>query len=132
MSNCCSSSKSPSQAEKKHPCPVNNNLCNHVSNRTVLHHVKQSWNVDTSKVYYYCDDLHCDVCYFSRDNIVISQMQCHTKVKGNLLCHCFNITEEEYLSNPSIKDFVIEQTKLGQCSCETSNPSGKCCLKDFA
>jgi hypothetical protein len=26
---------------------------------------------------------------------------------------------------------VMAQTKAGLCSCDTSNPSGRCCLKDF-
>ena len=26
---------------------------------------------------------------------------------------------------------IVEQTKNARCSCETSNPSGRCCLKVF-
>lgn len=48
-----------------------------------------------------------------------------------VLCHCFGISRDDFLGDSSVKNFVMEQTKAGCCSCETSNPSGRCCLKDF-
>jgi len=48
-----------------------------------------------------------------------------------LLCHCFGVTKADFEREPSARDFVVEQTKAGRCSCQTSNPSGRCCLKDF-
>jgi len=35
------------------------------------------------------------------------------------------------LADPGIRDFVVAQTRLGLCACDTRNPSGRCCLIDF-
>ncbi len=48
-----------------------------------------------------------------------------------MLCYCFGITKQDYKNDPSLRNYVIEQTRLGNCSCSTENPSGQCCLKDF-
>lgn len=48
-----------------------------------------------------------------------------------LLCYCFGFTKQDYKDDPSVREYVIEQTRLKNCSCSTQNPSGKCCLKDF-
>ena len=48
-----------------------------------------------------------------------------------MLCYCFGFTKQDYKDNPSVREYVIEKTRLGKCSCSTKNPSGQCCLKDF-
>ena len=48
-----------------------------------------------------------------------------------MLCYCFGVSRADFDRNPGTKDFVTAQTKAGLCACETSNPSGRCCLKDF-
>jgi hypothetical protein len=50
---------------------------------------------------------------------------------GDLLCYCFGISREDFKRDPGLRDFVVAKTKAGECSCETKNPSGRCCLKDF-
>lgn len=106
--------------------------------RTVLHHVKTSWDwMPTAKRYYFCDDPNCDVAYFGDDDSVILKSQLRTRIGvkeqsgDSLLCYCFGVSRSDFARNPSTKDFVVEQTKAGRCSCDTSNPSGRCCLKDF-
>ena len=47
------------------------------------------------------------------------------------LCYCFGVTLGDYQADPAVKDYVTAQTKAGECACDTRNPSGKCCLKDF-
>ncbi|HIJ21725.1 MAG: hypothetical protein HON68_01210 [Gammaproteobacteria bacterium] len=96
----------------------------------------RSWT-GTAQHHYFCDDSNCDVAYFGNDDSVIYKSQVRTNIgvkeqsNKKLLCYCFGVSDEDYQLNPSTKDFVIEQTKMGMCSCETSNPSGRCCLKDF-
>ena len=76
--------------------------------------------------------------YFGDDDSVIlkPQLRINVGVKeqaGNgLLCYCFGVSKADFKSNPAIKDFVMAKTRDGACSCETSNPSGRCCLKDFS
>jgi len=134
MSDCCNTS-SPS---KKHICPVNGQSYSQVSTRTVKHHIAEPWNYDLSTTnYYFCSAPDCDVVYFGLDDSIIKASQLRTKVgtKTNdqdaLICYCFGVTRLQAEENPNIKTYVMEQTKNHICSCETSNPSGKCCLKDF-
>ena len=129
MTNCCSSTcDTPS---KKHRCPANGNEYNEVSLKTIIHNIKSPWSFNLkNQPYYFCDDPSCDIVYFGLDNSSIKTEQLR-KEKHSLLCYCFAVTATDYANNPEIKDFIIRQTKSGVCSCETHNPSGKCCLKRF-
>lgn len=87
--------------------------------------------------YFFCDDPNCEVVYFGDDDSVILKCQLRTKLGAKeaaadgLLCYCFGVTKADALSDPGIRDFVLTQTRLGLCSCDTSNPSGRCCLTGF-
>lgn len=138
MSSCCSSSGCNSKHPKKYRCPVNSREYAEVSVRTIAHHIKESWGwVPTAKCYYFCDDPECDVVYFGDDDSVILKSQLRTRVGvkeqtgDDLLCYCFGVSKADFERNPATKDFVMAQTKAGVCSCDSSNPSGRCCLKDF-
>ena len=123
---------------KKQTCPVNQHDYIHVSIKNILHHVKKPWNSHLKdQGYYFCDDPNCDVVYFGEDGSVIKKSELRTQVAAKenspdaLICHCFGVSLLDAKNNPGIKAFVMQHTKLGNCSCETSNPSGRCCLKDF-
>ena len=138
MSSCCSNDKSEKTFPRKQPCPVNQQDYILVSLKTVLHHINNSWQANLKQQgYYFCSDPSCDIVYFGEDGRVIKTSELHTtvSVKNNKpndpVCYCFGVTRNVAEKNPEIKNFVIQQTKLGNCSCETSNPSGRCCLKDF-
>jgi hypothetical protein len=130
MSDCCSNASHP----KKHRCPANGLECAEVPARTISHHIKNPWQWDAAgQRYFFCDDPGCDIVYFGEDNATIKTSQLRTVAKGPfaLLCHCFGVTRSDALKDPGIRNFVVEKTKQGLCSCDTSNPSGRCCLKDF-
>ena len=134
MSHCCSSS----EPEKGHPakrrCPLNGIEYSEVSVRTMLHHIMQPWTRTLSATrYYYCEDPDCEVAYFGDDNSVVlrSQLRSAHGREQDLLCHCFGISRADFERDSSTREFVIAQTRNGTCSCETCNPSGRCCLKDF-
>lgn len=138
MSDCCSSSVGEAKHPQKRRCPANQAECLEVPMRTVAHHIKEPWNWSpTAKRFYFCDALDCDVVYFGDDGSVVSKPMLRTRVGAkerdvdSLLCHCFGVSKADFNRNPSVRDFVVEQTRAGLCSCETSNPSGRCCLKDF-
>ena len=138
MSSCCSTEKRGNNSPRKQPCPVNQQNYISVELRTVLHHIKNSWSANLKEQgYYFCDDKDCDVVYFGEDNSIIKKYELRTRISSKennddaLVCYCFGVSQKETMKNPAIKDFVIQQTKIGNCSCETSNPSGRCCLKDF-
>jgi len=140
MGDCCSSSSDSQHGKhpKKSPCPVNGIECSEVSARTIAHHIKEAWTWEATAVrYFFCDDPQCDVVYFGDDGSTILKSQLRTTVglkehfSHAQLCYCFGVSKADYERHPSIKNYVMAQTKAGQCSCETSNPSGRCCLKDF-
>jgi hypothetical protein len=138
MSDCCSNSCSTSETHNKHQCPVNGKEYKGVSEKTVLHHIKETWHwKGSNQSYFFCDDPECDVVYFGQDDSVIEKSEIRTPVgvkepSGNaLVCYCFGVTVNEATAHPEAKVFVTEKTKGHVCECEARNPSGKCCLKDF-
>ena len=136
MTHCCNTSQ-PAPPEM-HACPVNGKSYHGVPVGTVLHHIKQPWNRAVSdQAYFFCDDPECDVVYFGLDNAIIDRDSLRTTVgvkeysDESPICYCFGINRQQSREIPEAKAFVIEQTKIHACSCTTSNPSGRCCLKDF-
>lgn len=137
MNQCCDNKTSPDE-KTSHNCPVNGRSYPSVKRKTLLHHVKQPWNnLITEQAYYFCTDAKCDVVYFGQDDTTLKTDDLRTTVwqksESELanICYCFGVTKKLASSDKNIKTFVIEQTKSSLCSCETSNPSGRCCLKDF-
>lgn len=140
MSNCCSINENEAvkKSPRKQPCPVNQKDYILVPLKTVLHHIKKSWNANLPEQgYYFCNDPECDVVYFGEDGLAIKKSSLRTKIATKekddnaLICYCFGVSQADAKNNSEIKNFVLQQTKLGNCSCETSNPSGRCCLKYF-
>jgi len=138
MTNCCSSTESDAGHPNKHRCPGNRIEYTEVSQRTIKHHLKNPWEWNNEgRRYFFCDDPDCDIVYFADDDSVILKSQIRTKVgikdtsDDKLLCYCFGVTHSDALNDPAVRAFVVRETKLGHCTCKTSNPSGRCCLKDF-
>lgn len=138
MNNCCTQNEVSKRYPKSHDCPVNGQTYDSVKQKTLLHHVSQPWcNALAQQAYYFCTDPLCDVVYFGHDNSVIHTDQLRTSVWQKTrsvdatICYCFGVTKYQAMRDKNIKTFVTEQTKKSLCSCETSNPSGHCCLKDF-
>lgn len=137
MSDCCASSKCTTHPNK-HRCPANGKEYVELSARTIAHHIKQAWKWSGAGIrYFYCDDPDCDVVYFGEDGSVVLKSQLRTLVGAKetsedaLVCYCFGVTKAEAKRDSKARDYVLSRTKRGLCSCETSNPSGRCCLKDF-
>lgn len=138
MGDCCPSSGCDARHPQKRRCPVNGAECSEVSVRTIAHHIREPWGwTPSDEHYYFCDAPDCDAVYFGDDGSVVSKSMLRTRVGAKerdgdaLLCHCFGVSRADFEREPSVRDFVVEQTKTGRCSCKTSNPSGRCCLKDF-
>lgn len=138
MSDCCPSTDCEASHPRKHRCPANGREYSEVSAKTIAHHIRDSWTwVGDAGRYFFCDDPSCDVVYFGDDGTTILKSQLRTRVgvkeaaDNALVCYCFGVTKADALKDPGIRDFVVAQTRQGLCSCDTSNPSGRCCLKDF-
>ena len=138
MSDCCSNSCTTGARHNKYRCPVNGKEYKKVSEKTIMHHIKEPWNWEEKKQsYYFCDDPECEVVYFGYDDSIIekSAVRSHVGIKDKsdnaLVCYCFGVSVKEAATHPEAKAFVFEHTKGHICECEAGNPSGKCCLKDF-
>ena len=143
MSDCCSTNTEAdttcaSAAPRKRPCPVDGHTSTEVKVETMLHHLKAPWaQTLTEQKYYFCDSTDCAVVYFGEDGSLYQLDQVRGPVgqkhygPEKLLCYCFGVTQGEYLRDPAIKEFVVAQTRAGSCACDSRNPSGRCCLKDF-
>jgi hypothetical protein len=147
MNDCCLHNETTcentiDQYPRSHCCPANGKRYSSVKRQTLLHHLFRPWQKSlTEQGYYFCTDPECDVVYFGQDNTVLHTDDLRTTVwqktndkKANI-CYCFGVSKEtadaDLNNNGDIRSFVLEQTRQSQCSCETHNPSGRCCLKDF-
>lgn len=138
MSDCCSSICAEKTPHKKQRCPVNLQDYKAVAIKTITHHIKAPWAWNgQDQTYYFCDDPDCTVVYFAEDGTTILQSDLRTPVgikdqsAQATLCYCFGVTQADAEANPQIRAYVTQQTKEKICACDTRNPSGKCCLKDF-
>jgi len=138
MSDCCTKKDHSQPRREEGACPVDGYYGKPVDMRTMLHHLSQPWALALpDQPYFFCDNPDCDVVYFGRDGSTLDRSVVRTVVgikeaSGSApLCYCFGVSKSAAQSNLAIRAFVVEQTKKGFCSCATSNPSGRCCLKDF-
>ena len=139
---CCNSSSCEQTGAKSAPrklnCPAKGKAYLSVEPKTISHHLKQSWKWSAvEQGYYFCSDPECDVVYFAEDGGVIKTSELRTAVgvkemkPDSLICYCYGVTLDDAKSDATIKEFVIQKTKVDECACDTRNPSGRCCLKNF-
>lgn len=142
MNDCCSNNEDKASANtalpRKFNCPANDQLYIEVEKKTILQHIISPWEKPlTEEKYYFCEDPNCDVVYFGLNSSVIKQHELRTQVgkksysNDALICYCFGVSKSQAKEDSNIKQYVTEQTKNHNCSCEVKNPSGRCCLKDF-
>ena len=138
MSDCCNSEGKAATTPRKFVCPENHLEYAEVSLKTILHHIKLPWLRNLKQQpYYFCHDPGCNVVYFGLDGTTITLAEVRTSIgikdknPESLVCYCFGVTKNDAEQHPEIKTYVTQQTRDKMCSCETSNPSGRCCLKDF-
>lgn len=138
MSDCCSSSKSQVAHPKKSRCPACGSESAEVSTKTMVHHLKQAWAWnDLDCRHFFCDVPACEVVYFGENGSVALKSDVRTAVGAKdasedaLICYCFGVTRADARQDGRARAYVLAQTEQGKCACETENPSGRCCLKDF-
>jgi len=135
---CCASTVENKTKNNKLPCPECDQNGLVVNKKTILQHIKNPWmsKLD-AEVYFFCRNAECDVVYFSARNETFNKKNLRTQIgikeqnDEALICFCFGVNKAVAAADKSVKEFVIAQTKHAVCACETANPSGRCCLKDF-
>lgn len=136
MSSCCSSA--PHQTGKRTLlCPACGQKGSPIPWHILLLHLRAPWQwTDSAEQFGFCANPACDTVYFGETgaHIVLADVRTEIGVKSTspeaTLCYCYGINYGQ-ASDPSLRQFVIEQTRRGQCACEARNPSGRCCLADF-
>jgi hypothetical protein len=141
MSDCCDTETDAcctTVNPNKRPCPDCGKEAGSVGPTTILHHLKSAWSYKLAdQKYYFCDAANCEVVYFGEDGRVIGIKDIRGEIgqkrtdPERLLCYCFGVTQRDAQADPRARAFVVEQTRQGACACESRNPSGRCCLKDF-
>ena len=126
--NCCTGS-----GNNKLACPACQQLGDAVSTATLLHQLARPWQQAIGEQqYYFCRQPECEIAYFDNDGICFNTNA--LRQPERLLCYCFDIRFQDIAdaeSEQRCREFVTAKTRSKLCSCETHNPSGKCCLRDF-
>lgn len=90
--------------------------------------------------WFYCDLPDCDVVYFAADgttllkNVLKVRVGAKEKAAPRPVCYCFGHTVESIrdevarTGHSTVADSIASRVKTGECSCETLNPKGSCCL----
>jgi hypothetical protein len=119
-------------------CPVSNTPTIHVGMATVRQHVLQAQLPETT--FGFCEAPSCPVVYMGADGTLIGKTQLRTRVgvketeEPIPVCYCFQFTAAQIADDlrergkSTIRDYIQEQVRAGRCRCETTNPSGRCCL----
>ena len=97
--------------------------------------------LETLEGFYYCKTSTCKVVYF-KDEIILTQEDVSVTVglkegaSPATLCYCFGWSKEKIKeqieasgTTNALEDIKAKMENPG-CSCETLNPSGRCCLGD--
>lgn len=133
MSNCCSNRSSQSGMQN---CPQCGQSCKSVAMRTLYHQVRFPENHSIAlDSYYFCTAKECSMGYFSQTGHSIPKqaLRSYQDIAEDKICYCFDINASVLTEDnaETLKNFVIQKTKSGDCACEIRNPSGQCCLANF-
>ena len=118
-------------------CPATGLATQPVERSTVRHHV--SGEVPETS-FGFCDVPSCEIVYVGANDALIGKAALRTRVglKESAdpipVCYCFSFTARQITDDvrehgrSTIGDFIRAQVRAGRCACETTNPSGRCCL----
>ncbi|MBI4586008.1 MAG: cation transporter [Planctomycetes bacterium] len=94
--------------------------------------------------WFFCDLPDCQVVYFAQDGKTFSKealkvrVGVKEKVAPRPVCYCFGHTVESIrdeiarTGRSTVLASITAEVKAGECSCETMNPKGTCCLGDVS
>jgi copper chaperone CopZ len=97
---------------------------------------------ETDRPWRYCGDPDCEVVYFDPGGVVIEKSALAVRVgekekdPPHTVCYCFGHTVEgirdevRRTGRSTVVASITAKVKAGECSCETKNPKGACCLGD--
>ena len=125
-------------------CPVSGSKGRPVGRITPASLLRDPGRLGTGP-FFFCPDRDCEVVYFTgcgdRDRqeiytkpdlaVRVGQKETEDPIP---VCYCFDFTvamlreEIDQTGATTIPDRIAAEIKAGNCSCETRNPQGSCCL----
>jgi CopZ-like zinc binding protein len=122
-------------------CPVSRTSGRAVPHATLasLLHPQRFAGVEDQQ-WHFCESPDCDVVYFTAEGHTRSRADLSVRVgvkereAPRPLCYCFGHTaasicdEVDRTGASTVVASVTARVKAGECSCEITNPSGRCCL----
>lgn len=132
----------PGQVAVATGCPRTGTPGRPVPAKTVRALVRDVPVDETDRPWHYCGDPDCEAVYFDPSGAVIEKSALAVRVgekekdAPHTVCYCFGHTVEgirdEVLrtGRSTVVASITAKVKAGECSCETKNPKGSCCLGD--
>ncbi len=139
---CCLVEQTP--APSRANCPVSKTRSRKINRRTLEHLLKQdAVNKMQNIQYYYCDEPTCGIVYFSEqalpyftiDDLTVKVFHKDTDDDVNV-CYCFDWTrgrikaETRSTGQSTASLEIAQQVRDQKCTCDITNPKGRCCLGD--
>ena len=128
-----------------HLCPTLQKPGKPVRLPTLLSLVKRKRLAEVAgRDWFFCALQDCDVVYFAGDGTTIAKGDLEVRVglkeksAPHTVCYCFGHTEESIreevvrTGRSTVVDSITARVRAGECTCETTNPQGTCCLGDVA
>jgi len=125
-------------------CPESKSCGRPVKSITVSSLVRPEHRaIVAQRTWSYCGDAACDVVYFAENGTTLRKSDLVVRVgqketdSPRTVCYCFGHTREsirdELLQTGTcgVVDAVAAKVRAKECSCETMNPMGTCCLADL-
>ncbi|MGH2667941.1 MAG: putative iron-sulfur cluster-binding metallochaperone, partial [bacterium] len=125
-------------------CPVAGEPGRHVSGVTLRSLVRDERLAEVEAgEWFYCGLPDCDVVYFAADGRTLKKDALKVRVgvkeksPPRTVCYCFGHTVEsirdeiERTGQSTVAATITAKVRAGECSCETLNPKGSCCLGDI-
>ena len=117
--------------------PVRSITLQNIVNKNIIE------NMETLENFYFCKSPDCDTIYFNNSKDIYlnkNDVKIRVGIKETTppvpICYCFEINKEDLYTeikkegdSKAVK-FIEDKIKNGECSCETKNPSGRCCIND--
>ena len=124
-------------------CPVTGNRGRPVPATTLQSLLRdEHMPAASGRDWFFCDLADCHVVYFTADGKTFSKGALKIRVGAKdtepprPVCYCFGHTVESIreeiarTGRSTVAASISAKVKAGECSCETLNPIGTCCLGD--
>lgn len=134
-----------SQLETRARCSNCESVSRYVTKKTMLLMLKpELFESIGDSQYFFCGDAECPIVYFSEEQETTFNKEdlrvrvgVKEKESPQPLCYCFGFDETDFkneisaVGQSTILSRIIKLVKAGMCACDTTNPSGACCLGDI-